>query len=105
MTTLKLTKIGLINLNKLSLNAIKTKCMFMASRQKLSNNPDETNIAIAGNKIERVRSYKCKFRFKTGREFDMGASCFYYNLQSLQGDWSPTKTKIIAPTVNSCHDL
>ena len=38
-------------------------------------------------------------------EFDMGASCFYYNLQSRQGDWSPTKTKIIAPTVNSCHDL
>ena len=48
-----------LNLNKLSLNAIKTKCMFMASRQKLSTIPEEPNIAISGNKIERVRSYKC----------------------------------------------
>ena len=48
-----------LNLNKLSLNAIKTKCMFMASRQKLSTIPEEPNIAIPGNKIERVRSYKC----------------------------------------------
>ena len=29
-----------LNLNKLSLNAIKTKCMFMASRQKLSTIPE-----------------------------------------------------------------
>ena len=29
----------------------------------------------------------------------MGASCFYYNLQSLQGDWVSTKTKIITSTV------
>ncbi|CAB3995413.1 Hypothetical predicted protein, partial [Paramuricea clavata] len=48
-----------LNLNKLSLNAIKTKCMFMASRKKLSTIPEEPNIAISGNKIERVRSYKC----------------------------------------------
>ena len=48
-----------LNLNKLSVNAIKTKCMFMASKQKLSTMPDEPNIAIAGNKIERARSYKC----------------------------------------------
>ena len=48
-----------LNLNKLSLNAIKTKCMFMASRQKLSTIPEEPNITISGNKIERVRSYKC----------------------------------------------
>ena len=48
-----------LNLNKLSLNAIKTKRMFMASRQKLSTIPEEPNIAIFGNKIERVRSYKC----------------------------------------------
>ena len=33
--------------------------MFMASRQKLSTIPEEPNIAISGNKIERVRSYKC----------------------------------------------
>ena len=33
----------------------------MPSRQKLSTIPEEPNIAIAGNKIERerVRSYKC----------------------------------------------
>ena len=49
-----------LNLNKLSLNAIKTKCMFIASRQ-------------LGLKLDEL-------------EFDMGASCFYYNLQSLQGD-------------------
>ena len=49
---------NLLNLNKLSLNAIKTKCMFI-SRQKLSTIPEEPNIAISGNKIERVRSYKC----------------------------------------------
>ena len=48
-----------LNLNKLSLNAIKTKCMFMASRQKLNTIPDEPNIAIAGNKIETVKSCKC----------------------------------------------
>jgi hypothetical protein len=42
-----------LNLNKLSLNAIKTKCMFMASRQKLSTIPEEPNFAISGNKIER----------------------------------------------------
>ena len=28
-------------------------------RQKLSTIPEEPNIAISGNKIERVRSYKC----------------------------------------------
>ncbi len=43
-----------LNLNKLSLNAIKTKCMFIASGQKLSTIPEEPNIAISGDKIERL---------------------------------------------------
>ena len=30
-----------LNLNKLSLNAIKNKCMFIATRQKLSSIPEE----------------------------------------------------------------
>ena len=69
----------------------------------LSTIPEGPNIAISGNKIDRIRSYKCLGL--TGREFDMGASYFYYNLQSLQGDWGSTKTKTITSTVNSCHDL
>ncbi len=33
--------------------------MIIASRLKLSTIPEEPNIAISGNKIENVRSYKC----------------------------------------------
>ena len=62
-------------------------------------------LLLPETKLKELDLISVSLEFKTGREFDMGASCFYYNLQSRQGDWSPTKTKIIAPTVNSCHDL
>ena len=48
-----------LNSNKLSLNAIKTKSMFIASRQKVSTIPKEPNVVISENRIERVGAYKC----------------------------------------------
>ena len=41
------------------MNAIKTKCMFIASRQKLSTIPEQPQVLISGNRIERVGTYKC----------------------------------------------
>jgi hypothetical protein len=54
-------------MNKLSLNVMKTKYMFFASRQKLSNIPEQLDISISGNEIKRVKSYKC-----LGLELDVG---------------------------------
>jgi hypothetical protein len=54
-------------MNKLSLNVMKTKYMFVASRQRLSNIPEQLDISISGNEIKRVKSYKC-----LGLELDEG---------------------------------
>ncbi len=55
-------------MNKLSLNVMKTKYMFVASRQRLSNIPEQLDISISGIEIERVKSYiKC-----LGLELDEG---------------------------------
>ncbi len=43
--------------NKLALNATKTKCMLIGTRQKISN--VNLNVCIAGSRIENVKSYKC----------------------------------------------
>ncbi len=48
-----------LNMNKLSLNVMKTKYMFVTSRQRLSNIPEQLDISISGIEIERVKSYKC----------------------------------------------
>ena len=48
-----------LNSNKLSLNVIKTKSMFIESRQKVSTIPKEPNVVISENRIERVGTYKC----------------------------------------------
>ena len=62
-----------LNMNKLSLNVMKTKYMFVASRQRLSNIPEQLDIFISGNKIKRVKSYKCLIGI--GRGFNVGVSC------------------------------
>jgi hypothetical protein len=46
---------------------MKTKYMFVASRQRLSNIPEQLDISISGNEIKRVKSYKC-----FGLELDEG---------------------------------
>ena len=56
-----------LNMNKLSLNVMKTKYMFVASRQRLSNIPEQLDISISGIEIKRVKSYKC-----LGLELDEG---------------------------------
>ena len=38
---------------------IKTKCMFISSKEKLSIIPEEPNIVISENGIKRVNTYKC----------------------------------------------
>ena len=48
-----------LNTNKLSLNLMKTKHMFVASRQRLGNILEQLDIFISGNEIKRVKSYKC----------------------------------------------
>ena len=45
--------------NRLSLNVIKTKCLFTGARQKISLLPSEPHICLDGHSIERVNSYKC----------------------------------------------
>ena len=47
------------NKNKLSLNVIKTKCMFIGTRQKLATSPSQPAVEIDGNYIERVKNFKC----------------------------------------------
>ena len=48
-----------LNKNKLSLNVIETKCMFIGSRQKLAPLPSQPAVEIDGNYIERVKNFKC----------------------------------------------
>ena len=45
--------------NRLSLNVLKTKCLFTGTRQKISLLPSEPHICLDGHSIERVNSYKC----------------------------------------------
>ncbi len=46
---------------------MKTKYMFVASRQRLSNIHEQLDISISGIEIKRVKSYKC-----LGLELDEG---------------------------------
>ena len=45
--------------NRLSLNVLKTKCLFTGTRHKISLLPSEPYICLDGHLIERVNSYKC----------------------------------------------
>ena len=45
--------------NRLSLNVLKTKCLFTGTRQKISLLASEPHICLDGHLIERVNSYKC----------------------------------------------
>ena len=45
--------------NRLSLNVLKTKCLFTGTRHKISLLPSEPHICLDGHFIERVNSYKC----------------------------------------------
>ena len=45
--------------NRLSLNVVKTKCMFTGTRHKISLLPSEPDISLDGHLIERVTTYKC----------------------------------------------
>ena len=45
--------------NRLSLNVLKTKCLFTGTRQKMSLLPSDPLISLDGHSIERVNSYKC----------------------------------------------
>ena len=45
--------------NRLSLNVLKTKCLFTGTRQKISLLPSDPHISLDGYSIERVNSYKC----------------------------------------------
>ena len=45
--------------NRLSLNVLKTKCLFTGTSQKISLLPSEPHICLDGHSIERVNSYKC----------------------------------------------
>ena len=46
-----------LNANKLSLNITKTKCMFLGTRQKLDQIPEDPNICINGTAIKRAKSF------------------------------------------------
>ncbi len=50
-----------LNVNKLSVNANRTKCMLIALRQKLNIIPEEHDVAVSGSKIERVATRQCLF--------------------------------------------
>ena len=45
--------------NRLSLNVLKTKCLFTGTRQKISLLPSDPHISLNGRSNERVNSYKC----------------------------------------------
>ena len=45
--------------NRLSLNVLKTKCLFTGTRYKISLLPSEPYISLDGQLIERVNRYKC----------------------------------------------
>ena len=44
--------------NRLSLNVVKTKCLFTGTRHKISLLPSDPDISLDGHPIERVDSYK-----------------------------------------------
>ena len=50
-----------LNVNNLSVNAIRTKCMLIALRQKLNIIPEEPDVAVSGSKIERVATRQFLF--------------------------------------------
>ena len=45
--------------NRLSLNVVKTKCLFFWTRHKISLLPSNSDICLDGHSIEMVDSYKC----------------------------------------------
>ena len=45
--------------NRLTLNVLKTKCLFTGTRHKISLLPSEPHICLDGHLIGRVNSYKC----------------------------------------------
>ena len=45
--------------NRLSLSVLKTKCLFMETRHKISLLSSEPDICLDGHSIERVSTYKC----------------------------------------------
>ena len=45
--------------NRLSLNVLKTKCLFTGTRRKISLLPSELHIYLDGHSIERANSYRC----------------------------------------------
>ena len=45
--------------NRLSLNVLKTKCLFTGPRYKISQLPSELQICLDGHSIERVNTSKC----------------------------------------------
>ena len=45
--------------NRLTLNVLKTKCLFTGTRQKISLLPSEPHTYLDGHSVERVNSYKC----------------------------------------------
>ena len=45
--------------NRLSLNVVKTKCLFIGTWHKISLLPNSSDICLDGHPIERVDSYKC----------------------------------------------
>ena len=51
--------------NRLSLNVLKTKCLFKGTRYKISLLPSEPHICLDGRLIERFNSYKCLARWNT----------------------------------------
>jgi len=48
-----------LDTNCLSLNVLKTKCLFTGTKQKISLLPSEPHIYLDGHSIDRVHSYKC----------------------------------------------
>ena len=49
----------LLDSNRLSLNVLKTKCLFTGTRQEISLLPSDPHISLDGHSIERVNSCKC----------------------------------------------
>ena len=45
--------------NRLSLNVLKTKCLFTGTRQRISLLPSEPHICLDEHSIESINSYKC----------------------------------------------
>ena len=48
-----------LDCNRLSLNVLKTKCLFTGTTKKISLLPSDSHISLDGHLIERVNSYKC----------------------------------------------